>query len=42
VVDCPNISCCYNTRGFVIHWCIEVVRQQGTLPFKLPLFPDQR
>jgi hypothetical protein len=42
VVDCPNISCCYNTRGFVIHWCIEVLRQQGTLPSILPLFPVQR
>lgn len=42
VVDCPNISCCFKTRGFVIHWRIEVLRQQGTLPSMLPLFPSQR
>ncbi len=29
------------TRGFVIHWCIEVLRQQGTLASILPLFPVQ-
>jgi hypothetical protein len=38
VVDCSDVSC-YNTRGFVIHWCIEVLRQQGTLP-SIPSVPS--
>jgi Ferritin-like domain len=42
VVVCPSISFYYNTRGFIIHWGIEVLRQQGTLPSILPQLPVQR